>query len=104
MALKVITFNARSVLSQRTDLMRFLQSHQVDVLLLQETFLKPGHRFSIPNYQVVRFHWAHQGGTAIIIRSSLVFDKLQSLPTPYLQTTGVRIRTLNASVIIYSMH
>lgn len=44
--LKFASFNANGVLLQKDELLSFLQDHSVNVLLLQETNLKPHHKFN----------------------------------------------------------
>lgn len=74
--------------------------------MLQESFLKPGRRFSIPDFYSVRSDRATAagGGTVILLRSSMFYDKLRPPPTSSLESCGVMARILGGSVAIYSIY
>lgn len=67
-------FNANGLRDQRDEVAAFLNEHQVDILLVQETFLKPCHRSPrIANYDVIRDDrtLSRLGGTLIYFKRSL---------------------------------
>lgn len=73
-SLKLGFFNINGIQGQRDELATFLRDHQLDVLLIQETFLKPHLRDPrIANYQLVRNDRSrcHKGGTLIYYKNSL---------------------------------
>lgn len=73
-SLKLGFFNANGIQNQRDEIATFLRDHQVDILLVQETFLKPSHRNpSIANYRIVRNDRTrcHRGGTLIYYKKAL---------------------------------
>lgn len=86
-SLQIVSWNANGVLNKQQEIPFFLQDYQVDVLLLQETFLRPCHSWKIPNYSIYRNDRENGagGGTAIIIRNSLPHHL--PTPAPILQTT-----------------
>lgn len=79
--LSLTTWNARSIKNKREELTQFLTDYDIDILLLQETFLKTTDKFRIPKYKTYRTDrtTGQGGGTAIIIKTTLNFD---ILPTP----------------------
>lgn len=70
--------------------MHFLQQHDVGIVLLQETFLKPGTNFHIPNYILYRNDRIGRrgGGTAILVKRNIPH---YHIPTPTLQNTEATI-------------
>lgn len=67
-------FNANGLHSQRALMGEFLHDHQVDIMLVQETFLKPSYRDpKIANYNLVRNDrvGSRGGGTLIYFKRSL---------------------------------
>lgn len=71
--LKVLTWNANGISPKKQELDHFLAEHQVDVALIQETFLKPCHRFTMSNYIIYRDDRdrAPRGGTLILVKKNI---------------------------------
>ena len=77
--LKIITYNACSVLNQKQILSDFIHKHKPDILALQETFLKDKkHTYKIPNYSIYRNDRKSStgGGTAILVKNTLKHTEL----------------------------
>lgn len=73
-SLKLGFFNANGITHQRDEIAKFLRDHQLDILLIQESFLKPHQRNpNIANYRLVRNDRTrcHKGGTLIYYRKAL---------------------------------
>lgn len=87
-------FNANGLAKQRALIADFLTRHQVDILLVQETFLKPAHRDpKIANYQLVRNDrlGRRNGGTLIYHKRSLHCIPLTSPPLTDLEASVCRL-------------
>lgn len=71
--LKLCYWNSDGINNKKEELIQFLQEHQIDVLLLGETWLTTGSRFTIPNYNTYRNDRTDQpgGGTAICVKKSI---------------------------------
>ncbi|XP_013134228.1 PREDICTED: RNA-directed DNA polymerase from mobile element jockey-like isoform X2 [Papilio polytes] len=73
-SITVAFYNANGIREQRDEIHTFLRDHQVDVLLVQETFLKPAMRDpKVSNYNIVRNDrtGAPGDGTVIYYKKSL---------------------------------
>ncbi|CAH2092496.1 unnamed protein product [Euphydryas editha] len=72
-SLSLVTFNANGLVRQIDLVREFLREHPVDVMLVQETFLKPSNRDpKAPNYHLIRNDRVPaRGGTAIYYKRSL---------------------------------
>lgn len=69
-------WNCRSILSKINDLNNFLPN--LDILSLQETWLKENNNFSISNYNVIRKDRSLQsgGGLVILLKNHIPFQQL----------------------------
>ncbi|GFU09367.1 putative RNA-directed DNA polymerase from transposon X-element [Trichonephila clavipes] len=85
--LTIFSWNADGVRSRIVEMRDFIDKHAPDLLLLQETHLRPEYSFSIPNYICYRNdrpNSAHGwGGTAILIKRNISHFHV---PTPPLRT------------------
>lgn len=76
-SLIIAFYNANSIRTQRSGIINFLFTYSVNVLLVNETSLKEGNYFNIPNYKCIRKDREQRGsGTAMLIKHSIVCDKL----------------------------
>lgn len=69
-SIQIASWNAQSIRCKRVELEEFLTDHGIDVMFIQETFLKPSDKFVISNYNVYRNDRTNGpgGGTAIITK------------------------------------
>lgn len=99
-SLTLALYNADSLLKQREEVADLLNRHKIDILAVQETYLKPKHRrFNIAKYSLLRTDRLPtqdrpnnpKGGTAIYYKKSL---HVCSIVTPQLdncEATAIRI-------------
>ncbi|GFW73553.1 hypothetical protein TNCV_4327101 [Trichonephila clavipes] len=85
--LRIAAWNANGVRSRIVELRDFINKHSLDIILIQETHLRPGVSIRVPNYTLYRNDTQTQnipsGDTAILIKSSL---NLHHILTPTLGT------------------
>ncbi|GFX36391.1 probable RNA-directed DNA polymerase from transposon X-element [Trichonephila clavipes] len=93
--LSLCSWNANGLLGKITELKIFTEKHSPDLILIQETHLRPSHNINIANYICYRNdrptsneNYRAFGGTLILIKNSI---KHYSLPTPSLQTIEATI-------------
>ncbi|GFQ79528.1 hypothetical protein TNCT_33071 [Trichonephila clavata] len=82
--LRIASWNANGVSSRKIELQDFINKHSLDIILIQETHLRPGVNFKSPNFTTFRndrtpIPTHPSSGTAILIKSSL---KHHHIPTP----------------------
>ena len=65
--------NIRGYHIHKTELQAFLEDHSPDVVTLNETFTKKGHKYNMPHYTAVTRNREHGtgGGVAILLRHDL---------------------------------
>ncbi|KAK9717087.1 Endonuclease-reverse transcriptase [Popillia japonica] len=49
-----MAWSAFRLKEKRSELIEVLERYDIDILLVSETFLKPGHKFALPGYSVCR--------------------------------------------------
>ncbi|GFW56181.1 nucleic-acid-binding protein from transposon X-element [Trichonephila clavipes] len=82
--LSLCSWNANGLLRKYAELRIFIEKHSPDILLIQETHLRPSHNFNIANYTCHRNDRISEGartagGTLILVKNSI---KHYCLPTP----------------------
>lgn len=87
----ILSWNANSISSKGPELDQFLYEQSIDVVLLQETFLKPGDNFQLPNYTLYRNDRVRGrgGGTCILVKRRI----------PHFSITTPDIHGLEATII-----
>lgn len=96
--LKLAFWNADGILRQKIEIQEFTKRHNLDLLLVNETFLKPCHRDpKIANYTLYRSDrlTGPGGGTAIYVRQSLEHHEVD---TPQLAQAEANTIELNTNM------
>ncbi|GFT51380.1 probable RNA-directed DNA polymerase from transposon X-element [Trichonephila clavipes] len=93
--LSLCSWNANGILSKITELKNFIEQHSPDLILIQETHLRPSHNINIANYTCYRNdrptssdNNRASGGTLILVKNAI---NHYSLPTPPMQTIEATI-------------
>ncbi|GFX42257.1 probable RNA-directed DNA polymerase from transposon X-element [Trichonephila clavipes] len=97
--LSLISWNANGILNKILEFKLFVEKYSPDVILIQETHLRPVHKFSVANYKCYRndriTDGPASGGTLILIKKSIPHF---NTPTPqlyYIESTTVTINPPN---------
>ncbi|GFT80138.1 probable RNA-directed DNA polymerase from transposon X-element [Trichonephila clavipes] len=97
--LSLISWNANGILNKILEFKLFEEKNIPDVILIQETHLRPVHKFSVANYKCYRngriTDGPASGGTLILIKKSIPHF---NTPTPqlfYIEATTVTINPPN---------
>ena len=83
--LRLVTWKARGALVYRAELAAFITEYDLDVILLQETFLTPRVSFQLPAYVTYRSDRPYQNdprrpnGPAILVHSLIAHRQLPLL-------------------------
>lgn len=78
--MKIIQINVTSIRNKKPQLSQFLGENKIDVAIISETFLKPEHKFGIPNYNIIRSDrdtTTFGGGVAILLEKSILVKVLK---------------------------
>lgn len=105
--LTIVAWNTGGTLKHDKLLLEhFLQKHNTDILLANETFLKPSDSFNIPNYLTYRNDRLHNkgGGTAIFIKRSLMHCELPCKTTIHTENTTIQLQTNNGALRLSAVY
>lgn len=96
--LNVLYYNARSICAKAKadELFNFIKSHNIDVALISETWLKPENSFSSKDFKIYRFDRPgirKGGGVAIAIRNNINHSLIPHLNLEVIETIGISIPT-----------
>ena len=100
-SLSVVFWNANGLAPKRDELHEFVSRHNLDVILVQETFLKPDINPKIPNYRLYRNDrlTGRGGGTAIYVKSSIEHHLFYTPALQHIEATTVIINTSSAGPV-----
>lgn len=106
--LKIMLWNAQSI-NQPTKqqmLTHTLQTEQIDIVILVETYLKPTHTFNINNYMILRNDRRTQahGGVAIAIRDSIPHKHITSTNTNSIENVAIEVTINNTPTVIIAAY
>ena len=92
MAVRILQWNANSILIHLQEFRQCLATNEFDIVCLQETFLKPDKVFSVTGYTCIRNDRnALKGGLAILIRDGISYTEI---PQPSnMETQAVSFKT-----------
>lgn len=101
-ALNVAFWNAQEVINKKQELIDYMDEHDINVMLVNETHLKENQKMNIRNYQTYRYDrvQARGGGTAIHIKRNTEYHPLRKLSTEEIAATTIKNYILDQ----YSMH
>lgn len=94
-------WNAQGITNPETqlDLENFIREKQIDLISINETFLKPNHRFKLANYKVYREDRInHGGGVLIAIKNSIPHARLIKYPTLSIENISILIKINNKNI------
>ena len=65
----IVFWNCQGLRPKRKELQNYLLENQIDILALNETFLKPKIKFHLPGYDIYKNGWSsHPGEKGIVIQ------------------------------------
>lgn len=105
--LHILHWNAQGIsnVSKIRELQLLLQSKEIDIVLLNETFLNSNSRFYLQNYVIVRNDRpSHGGGVAIGIHKTISFLQLPVYNTPTIENISVEVVINNRSIVVTSAY
>lgn len=102
----VITWNANSVIHKKAELGDFLHENNVDVALVQETFLRPQHKLKIANYTTHRQDRTDRqgGGTAILIKKHIKHHAMTIPNFDNIETTKIQVTMADGPLTFVSAY
>lgn len=92
--LTLLAWNANGIRQKKDEFLHFFKQHACDIALINETFLKPGQTFKLPNTTIYRNDRpSHGGGTAVIVRRGISHHEITLPPLKSIEATAILIDT-----------
>lgn len=88
------SFNARGITTQakQYELREYIIKNKLEIINLQETFLKDKVKFSMPGYSIIRSdRTSFGGGLAILIKKNIPFEVLQVVSNDDIEYITIKI-------------
>lgn len=105
--INVMFWNCRSIRNKIFELIHFLNSNNVDICLLSETWLSDENTFYHPQYSCVRRDRVGRngGGVAILVKKTIQFNIIPCIATEVVENVGIEISFReNSNLRIYSVY
>lgn len=104
--LKLLLWNARAIARKCTELLDLLSRLSVDILVATETHLKPGMKFNLPGFNIVRLDRTQTkgGGVLIAVRSNLKFAVQPHYKTTVIEALGVVVPTQTGEILVIAAY
>ncbi len=106
-SLRLCLWNANGISKHKNELQLFLDSSEIDVLLISETHLTSKNNFQIPKYT---FHATNHpdgkahGGTGILIKNRIKHSFLNRFETQHLQATAITVQTSCGNTTLVALY
>lgn len=99
-------WNANGIKTRKEELIEFAQRHQLDVIMVNETHLRPADRISLPNYITYRDDRQNNrgGGTAIFIKYSIDHYLNTTPDLNHMEATSITVRTANGTLTLIAAY
>ena len=105
--LKLALWNANGLSNHNDELKAFLNSHNIDIMLISETHFTSRSYFKIPNYAIYDTKHpsgAARGGTAIIIKNAIKHHEICKYTKDYLQATSIIVDEWNGPLTVSAVY
>ena len=75
--MNIVLWNCQGLRPKRKELQNSLLENQIDILALNETFLKPKFKFSLPGYDKYKNYRlvGTNGGIAILVKKGIIVNQ-----------------------------
>lgn len=105
--LRIVLWNANGLSQHVQEIKLYLKNDNIDILLVSETHFTDKTFIRIPGYDII--HCNHpqnkaHGGSAIIIKSVIKYEEMESFCTTSIQATIVRVKCHNENIVLSAVY
>ncbi|KAL1116304.1 hypothetical protein AAG570_005799 [Ranatra chinensis] len=104
MALKTMTYNARGLQRQLSEIIDIIVENRVDVVLLTETHLREAHKPYIPGFTIHRKDRGTSGGGVAILVKNEIRHRQIMVPSSEMEIIGVQVNAGTRPVNFFSVY
>lgn len=103
---KIVLWNAHAAKLKAVELLDFAKKEEADIIALTETHLKPGDKFSLPGFTIVRLDrtTGKGGGVAVAVRQPIKFETKTHYQTTVIEAIGIELRTSNGPLLVIAAY
>ena len=100
--IKIAHLNAQSIKNMTTDIELMIKEEAIDILSINESWLKPNNKLKIPGFTITRKdrESGKGGGVLLCIRNSIPFTHVDLNSNPDLKSTHTEILTIKIHKIL----
>ncbi|KAJ8877366.1 hypothetical protein PR048_021820 [Dryococelus australis] len=104
--LNLMHWNTNGMWIKLYELEQIIEAYGMDILLVNETGLKPQHRLHIHNYENYRNDriGAPKGVTAIIIKITIQHHRITLPPLDHIEATAISVQTGRTDIIFIAAY
>lgn len=103
--LRVLEWNAQGIRHKTIELLDLLKRKNIDILLVNETFLVPTIKLFLDGYTIYRKdRTSHGGGVAIAIKSALSHEPLPHINTSIIENVSILLHHNNKKIVFSSVY
>ena len=75
--MNIVFWNCQGLRPKRKELQNYLLENQIDILALNETFLKPKFKFHLPGYDIYKNDRlvGTKGGVSILVKKGIIVNQ-----------------------------
>lgn len=106
-SLQVVFWNADGLRPKRNSLEEFVERIRADIVLVNETHLKPTYGAKLRNFVLYRSDRlnAPRGGTAVYVKKDIEHETIELPQLDQLEATGIAVQTAHAGVLkLYAVY
>jgi endonuclease/exonuclease/phosphatase family metal-dependent hydrolase len=103
MSLKIAVWNCQSVNNKKSELLRSIEKHNIDIVLLSETWLNERSSFDLNSFVCYRLDRVH-GGVAILIKRSVNHSSLSKISEIFADAIFIKIKSQNSEFTLGAIY
>lgn len=106
-SLKLLQWNAQGATTQSiiTQIDLLLNEEKIDIAVISETFLTPGHAFTLSNYTIYRKDRStHGGGVLIAIQNNIAHRRLPNRQTVVAEEVSIEVIIDKTAIVFTSVY
>lgn len=93
-----MSWNCKSLNNKKVELTKFIEQHDIKIIMLSETWLNPNKNFHIPNFECHRVD-RYRGGVAILVESSIRHSVIKTIKSDHSEAIVIKIANHNKQEI-----
>jgi hypothetical protein len=103
MMLNIVSWNCQSVSNKKPELLKYIDKHKIDIVLLSETWLSEKRDLDFHNFNCYRLDRSH-GGVAILIKKSIEHNTIRRIKFATADAIFLKVKCLSFEFTVGSIY